>query len=270
MRLRVLTALLLIPPTVYLVGWAPDWLFLIALIVTVERGLYEYFIISDQAGLRALRPAGYIGGAALCLAQWIELRWQEDMSLLLVVLAVVVVPSLLLFRTANLPEYLGGAASTLLGLFYVAFTLSLLVPLRFAIHSDGRMFAFLLFLVIWAGDIGAFLVGRTVGRRLLFPSISPKKTVEGSLAGLVAGLLAAWAFASLFWPKAKLGMVMPLAALIAVAGQVGDLVESAMKRAANLKDSGSILPGHGGLLDRVDSLILAAPTLWLALRVMQR
>jgi phosphatidate cytidylyltransferase len=126
----------------------------------------------------------------------------------------------------------------------------------------------LLFLVIWADDTFAYLVGRTIGRRMLFPSISPKKTLEGSVAGFVGSLLVACGFARLFWQTASLKTVILLAALVALSGQIGDLAESAMKRGANLKDSGSVLPGHGGMLDRVDSLLFGAPVLWLTLAIM--
>jgi phosphatidate cytidylyltransferase len=103
---------------------------------------------------------------------------------------------------------------------------------------------------------------------MLFPSISPKKTLEGSVAGFVGSLLVAWGFARLFWQTANLKTVILLAGLVALFGQIGDLAESAMKRGANLKDSGSVLPGHGGLLDRVDSLLFGAPVLWLTLAIM--
>jgi phosphatidate cytidylyltransferase len=125
-----------------------------------------------------------------------------------------------------------------------------------------------LFVVIWAGDICAYLVGRSVGRIPLFPRISPRKTWEGSLAGLGGSLLASWAFAHWFWKPDNMKIVILLAAWIAVAGQVGDLVESAIKRGAHQKDSGALLPGHGGFLDRIDSLLFAAPALWLALLVL--
>ena len=108
-------------------------------------------------------------------------------------------------------------------------------------------------------------MGRALGRHLLSPRVSPKKTVEGAVAGLAGSLLIAGAFAHWFWPTADLKTVILLAGLIALAGQIGDLAESAMKRGAGMKDSGSILPGHGGLLDRIDALLFGAPALWLAL-----
>jgi phosphatidate cytidylyltransferase len=158
-------------------------------------------------------------------------------------------------------------ATTIFGVLYVAFTLSWLLPLRFAEPATGQKWILLLFLVIWAGDICAFFIGRSLGRHLLSPRVSPKKTVEGALAGLAGSVLIAWAFAHWFWPAADLKTVLPLAALIAVTGQVGDLVESALKRGANLKDSAALLPGHGGMLDRIDSLLFGVPVLWVTLAI---
>ncbi|PYV04890.1 MAG: phosphatidate cytidylyltransferase, partial [Acidobacteria bacterium] len=104
-----------------------------------------------------------------------------------------------------------------------------------------------------------------MGRTQLFGRVSPKKTVEGAMGGLAGSLFIAWGFARWFWQTADVKTVMLLAVLVAVAGQIGDLVESGLKRCAEMKDSGGLLPGHGGLLDRIDSLIFGAPALWLAL-----
>jgi CDP-diglyceride synthetase len=181
----------------------------------------------------------------------------------------------------DLNTYLGAIATTIFGVAYIGLALSCLLPLRFsrlgagslglaatAGGSGGRKLTLLLFLVIWADDTFAYLVGRAIGRKLLFPSISPKKTLEGSVAGFLGSLLVAWGFARWFWQTASLETVILLAGLVALSGQIGDLAESAMKRAANLKDSGTVLPGHGGLLDRMDSLLFGAPVLWLTLAIM--
>jgi phosphatidate cytidylyltransferase len=262
---RIITALVLFLLVIPLIGWSPEWLFLLALVATVERGLYEYFQISQQAGIKGIPVVGYVAGALICLAQAAELRKPGALGFAVLILLLLLTLSLALRWASNLREYLGAVASTVFGVLYVAFSLSWVVPLRFSDPAAGRGPIFLLFLVIWAGDIGAYLVGRSVGRRLLWPRISPKKTVEGAFGGFAASLLVAWAYAYYFWQTVDLKTVILLAALVAVAGQVGDLVESAMKRGADMKDSGAILPGHGGLLDRIDSLLFAAPTLWLAL-----
>ena len=263
MIIRIITALALFPPVIYLIGWAPEWLFLIALVATVEISLYEYFHISRQAGLKGIPALGYAAGILVCLAQAAELR--RPGALLIIILALLLVAASALLWASDLKQYLGSLAATLFGVLYVALALSCVVPLRFSDPANGRGPIFLLFLAIWAGDIVAYLVGRSVGRRPLWPRISPKKTIEGAVAGFGGSLLAAWVYAHYFWQTADSKTVILLASLVAVAGQLGDLAESAMKRGANLKDSGSILPGHGGLLDRIDSLLFGAPALWLAL-----
>jgi phosphatidate cytidylyltransferase len=262
---RTLTALILIPPVVYLIGWSPKWLFLLALGATVERALYEYFALARRVGFKAFPVLGYLAGAAACLIQTADANGPGLLGSAFWILVLLLVLAVGLWRTSDLKDYLGAVATTLFGIFYVGFTLSCLFPLRFSDPAAGRRRMLLLFLVIWAGDIFAYLVGRAVGRRPFFPRVSPKKTVEGAAAGFLGSLLVAWVFARLFWQTADLKTVMLLVGLIALSGQLGDLVESALKRAANVKDSGALLPGHGGLLDRIDSLLLSAPTFWLAL-----
>ncbi len=182
-----------------------------------------------------------------------------------ILLILLLVSVLGLAWSPSLKDYVAGVASTVFGILYVGLALSFLVPLRFAEPETGRMSVLLLFIIVWVGDAGAYFAGRAAGRTPFAPRISPHKTVEGALSGFAAGLLAAWVFAHWFWRTADLKTVMLYAALIAIAGQAGDLVESALKRAADLKDSGDLLPGHGGLLDRIDSLILGTPALWLAM-----
>jgi len=265
MKSRILTALVLFPPVVYLIGWAPEWLFLLVVLATVERGLYEYFHISRQAGFPSLPAVGYVAGAAVCLVQTTPVRRLGELSPVVLILTTLLAAAIALWWVSDLKRYLGAVATTVLGVLYVAVGLSWLLPLRFAQPASGQKVVLLLFLVLWAGDICAFFVGRSLGRHLLFPRVSPKKTVEGGVAGLVGSLLIAWAFAHWFWRTADLKTVFLLAALVAVAGQVGDLVESALKRCAGLKDSAALLPGHGGLLDRIDSLLFGVPVLWVAL-----
>jgi phosphatidate cytidylyltransferase len=271
MTSRVLTALVLIPPVVYILAWGPEWLFVLVLLAVVERAWYEYVLIGRHAGFRVFAPLGYVGCALLCLAPAVaRFKDTEVLALALALLLVMMTLALALLAVQDLRQYLGETAATVLGIAYVGGTLSCLVPLRYAHRSSGgtgpgRELTLLLFLVIWAGDILAFFSGRLAGRMPLFPRVSPKKTVEGAIGGFLGSLIVAWAFARWFWPTADLETVMLLAALAAIAGQIGDLVESAFKRSAAMKDSGGLLPGHGGLLDRIDSLMFGAPALWLAL-----
>jgi phosphatidate cytidylyltransferase len=268
MKTRILTAVPLALLVAAVIWWGPRWLFLLILLAVVEISLHEYFHLSRAAGLRGVRWLGYLGGAAFCLAQTTGVSSSDD-ALLVVLLGSVFLGAVLpLFQTGSLKEYFGSAASTTFGILYVGFTLSWLFPLRFSFGHDGRAAVLFLLAVNWAGDAVALFVGRTVGRHLLVPLISPRKTVEGALGGLLGSVLAGWGCSIWFWQTPGLKTVILLAVMVAVIGQLGDLVESAMKRAADLKDSGGILPGHGGLLDRIDSLIFAVPALWLALRIL--
>jgi phosphatidate cytidylyltransferase len=294
MKLRILTAVVLIPPVLYVLHWAPLWVFLLVLLAVVGRNVYEYLSMVRQMGTGSLPVVAYATCGALCVGQCVDLRDGGVWVPALLGSALLVTMSLAVFLTKDLKQYLGAVSSTILGILYVGFTLSCLVPLGFDSHigvsavwalsgktvstqamgalagakSPGRDVLLFLFLIIWADDAFAYFVGRAVGRTPLFPRISPKKTVEGSVGGLLGSILTGWAFAQWKWPGAGWWRVILLAALIAVAGQVGDLVESALKRGSNVKDSGTLLPGHGGLLDRMDSLLFATPALWsmLALR----
>ena len=271
MKARVLSGVLMLIPAVYLIGWSPQWLFFVVLVVLVTRALYEYFLIARQAGFASLEWLGYAGGLAMCSAEWAAFPKALHLELYLAVLSMVLVLLLALCFARDLRQYLGMVSTTLFGMLYVGFTLSCVMPIRFSnwasAPGSGRHMTFFLFVVLWAGDIFAYFVGLTAGRRAIFPVISPKKTLEGALGGLAGSLVCGWAYARWFWQTADSKTVLPIALLVALAGQAGDLVESALKRSAHLKDSGSLLPGHGGLLDRLDSLLLGAPVLWLALSI---
>ncbi len=279
---RTLTALLLIPPVVYLIGWSPNWVFLLAVAVAVVLALREYFMLCRTMGFKVFSSIGYGAGVALCVAQ--ALPGHLHVPVIAIVMALfLLIPTLAMRPSTDLSEYLAGTSATFFGIMYIGLSLSCLIPIRFAAHwvgshrwlgTDGvQPMAgpepiLLLFVVIWAGDIGAYLVGRSMGQIPFFARISPRKTWEGALAGLAGSLLAAVVFAHWFWKTADVKVVILIAAWVAVAGQAGDLVESAIKRGAHQKDSGTLLPGHGGFLDRVDSLLFGAPALWLALVIL--
>jgi phosphatidate cytidylyltransferase len=270
MKTRVFTGFAILLPAAYVAGWAPKWLFMAVLIALVERGLYEYFYIARQKELKVLSGLGYAAGAAICLVQWVGLGSRSSAPELATLMAVtILVPALGVWMASDSMQYLAAVSATLFGIFYVGFTFSCLFPLRFSAvgsrFADGRQILFFLLAVICVGDIFAYITGRTFGYRPMFARISPKKTVEGALGGLAASVVGGWAYAWVFWRTTDWITVILLAGCLAVAGQVGDLAESALKRSAKLKDSGAILPGHGGLLDRVDSLLLGAPLFWLFL-----
>jgi phosphatidate cytidylyltransferase len=166
------------------------------------------------------------------------------------------------------------AVSSVFTLAYIGLTLLAIPTLRE--QPNGPTLVIFLFLVVWAGDIAALYTGRTLGKRKLAPAISPNKTWEGSIGSIFGSLLVTgllfWLAAQLAqWNVARLSFAdevwwywLIMAVVVNVAAQVGDLAESALKRSAGVKDSGNLLPGHGGVLDRIDALLLAAPALWYA------
>ncbi|PYV14638.1 MAG: CDP-archaeol synthase [Acidobacteria bacterium] len=279
MKLRVLTALVLIPPFALLIGWMPqstsvqrlhELVYLAVVMALAELSYYEYLRLCRQAGWGAMGLAGYAGVAMLCFGQYAELHTTIVPGAYVVsavLLALVAIPSAALRGARDFSDAFTRSASTVFGVFYVGFLLSFLIPLRFRELEVGRRVTFFVLLVIYFGDVFAFAAGRTFGRRPLAPRLSPRKTVEGAVAGLVGSLLVAGLFEHWFWQTAGLKTAMLVGAWIALAGQLGDLVESGLKRAASVKDSGSLLPGHGGVLDRIDSVLFGVPMLWVAMAV---
>jgi phosphatidate cytidylyltransferase len=276
---RVLTAVVGIPillALIYLGGWYLGAAVLLLSLV----GLREFFRLADATGFRPGRWIGYAAGALLFLAtmgatryaDWwgwgvpLEARLASD--LLLVLLAAVIallIEQVVLFR----PAAMANAGLTLLGVIYLPLMLSYLVRLRtfwpelmrldrthFLVPA-GACWLVLVVFTCWAEDTAAYAVGKTVGRHKLCPAISPGKTIEGSAAGFLAAVLVAAALGYWFGLPVLHGAV--LGALLGVVAQLGDLSKSVMKRQAGVKDSGAILPGHGGVLDRFDSLLFSAP-----------
>ncbi len=169
------------------------------------------------------------------------------------------VAAITLFARRPMVEALPAAGISCSGLILVAFPLSFAVRLHGA-GTQGPVLLLFAMVIIWVGDTAAYFVGRSIGKYKLAPHLSPKKTWEGTVASFLGSLIVAFVFAR--YMTVPLKHLLGMAAVGNVAGQVGDLLESAYKRSAGIKDSGSILPGHGGVLDRIDALILAIPVVW--------
>ncbi len=247
---RVLTAVILLPAAVYLILLGPRWLVYAAITLTALVCFDEYRRLVGSYELRTLGPFGYAAGVVLLWAPAWEASVLTAMALLALALAL---------RAEDPRRVLPQASVVLLGVLYV------FGPWRCALGLWEASRHWLLYacVVTWVGDTAAFYGGRVLGRHQLAPTTSPKKTWEGSAASVVCSAL----FGALYLPKfvgdvAAVEAVL-LSAAANVAGQVGDLVESAMKRGAGVKDSGSLLPGHGGALDRLDSSLFALPAVYL-------
>jgi phosphatidate cytidylyltransferase len=225
-------------------------------------GLWEYFRIVRPPGTRLLTQplmlVGYAAGFGVLLAAH---AGRPDMIPLVLSLNVVACGLLSLQRFPSDRSVLDRVARQIQGVCYIPLPLALLILLRSA--AGGATWVFLLCAVIFAGDTAALYAGTLWGRHKLCPAISPGKTVEGALAGLAANLAVGAAGKALFLPEIGWGAALLFAAAAGLAGQVGDLFESELKRASNVKDSGGILPGHGGVLDRIDALLFAAPVAFL-------
>jgi phosphatidate cytidylyltransferase len=252
---RVLSALVGIPLLVALVAWGPAWLFTVLVLALAAGAQLELYRMFGAAGVEADRVAGLLLGALVVLA------FAGGRSVLLPLalsLAVIVVVALGLRRDVGSEHAWSGVTLTLLGVCYCAWLLGHAIWLRAL--PDGRALTLFALGVTWCGESAAYFVGRQVGRRQLAPRLSPGKTVEGALAQLIASVAAALAGAS-FVP-----LVLPeaaaIGALLGVVGQFGDLSESFLKRSAGAKDAGHLIPGHGGLLDRLDSLLFNVPALY--------
>lgn len=250
---RVLTAIALIPFVVYVVLWANFWLFLAVLCLVACLCYREYDAIAANYGYGTPGPMGYGAGLLLLVAAHDE--W-------LLLTAVAMLALALAMREDDLAHALPRAALRLMGIVYVfgAWKCAILVRDR---NPHWLMFALL---VNWAGDIGAYYVGRSFGRRRLAERVSPKKTWEGTAGSLLASSLIAGGYVLRFIGGIALPQALAVTLTANAAGQLGDLAESAIKRGANVKDSGSLLPGHGGMLDRVDSTLFSLPVIYAYLR----
>jgi len=248
---RVLTALVLIPIVVYVVLWANSWVFLAVLVAAGCVCYWEYSHIAAAYGFGTPGPLGYAVGPLLLFST------REPWAWLLVVLAALIAMALAL-RSADLSYSLPRAALLLMGVIYIFGCWKCAVPLRER-SPHWLMYALL---VNWSGDIGAYYVGRYFGRHKLASRVSPQKTWEGSAGSFVASLLIAGTYLLRFIGGMSIPQAVGLTLAANAAGQLGDLAESAMKRGAHVKDSGTILPGHGGFLDRVDSTLFALPVIY--------
>ena len=272
MKTRLLTAAIALPiiiASIVLPAYFPEtvWLFVAIAGFALAAGLFEFYSLTKKLELKADAAIGYLGAAALFIGFVFDAPAKApDLLILTIVAAVIAVLITQMFRfQKDFTKMLTGIGVTLFGVFYVAFLGGFLVATRVGFDTPANLSTHLLaffFLVIFGSDAGAYFAGRALGKHKLAPAISPGKTVEG----LIGGIVAAAGFAALstwwFFPELPYKWSIPLAIVLAVVGVLGDLCESAMKRGSNTKDAASILPGHGGLLDRLDSLLFGAPILY--------
>jgi phosphatidate cytidylyltransferase len=276
---RVLTALILIPVVLLLVFLWPQssWLFTLAVAAVAALAAWEFLGLAQNSGATPPRIAVLVAILALfaCNLIWDQ---RDHTAAIVVVLSLALLVYCTFFRPVDM--MLADASTSIFCFLYIGTTLITLPSLRE--EANGPSLVAFLLCAVWAGDMAALYVGRAWGRHKMAPSLSPNKTWEGALGSIAGSLLvtgallglahllmAQWNRAWLSYPE-DLWYWLGMAVIINIAAQVGDLAESALKRSAGVKDSGSLLPGHGGVLDRIDALLLATPVLWYALLIHQR
>lgn len=275
---RVLTAAVLIPAVVATVWFAHTSVVTVVATMVALLALLEFFALGDHAGLRGHRVWTGFCAIAIFFTQWLaseeqartlsggirltrvtELAQAFSIELILI-LFVVGTTGIILFGRQPVEEALGGLSVSSAALIFLVLPLSTVVRLD-GIGLVGRKLLLFTLVLVWVGDTAAYFVGRSIGRLPMAPKLSPKKTWEGAAANLLGSVLVA-VVAQRWITEVPLEHLIGMAALANIAGQAGDLLESAYKRSAGMKDSGTLLPGHGGMLDRIDALVLAAPVVW--------
>jgi phosphatidate cytidylyltransferase len=280
LALRLATAGVLVPGVLYAVAQGRLWV-LFVVIAIVLLGIREFYQLIEAKGAHPLWGFGLAAGAALPVVAYFGNEYHATILMTAVLLVVMVAQ----VGKAQISEALASISGTFFGVFYVGWLLAHAVTLRnfhqvvqskwgsdaaavYAPDSGAFFLVFVLTAVVLC-DAGAYFAGRTWGRRRLAPRISPGKTVEGALGGILAGTVGALVCKGIFdlaWPDLSRGLswglAAPLGLVLSIAGLIGDLVESLLKRDAALKDAGRLLPGMGGVLDRIDSGLLAIPLMY--------
>jgi phosphatidate cytidylyltransferase len=270
---RVLTAIILVPLVLLLVFFNNLPLITCAAGIVALLAMWEYLALANASGAKTPRIA-----ALICVAALFACNFERPEYVAPAIGCLAFVLFIICAFRSPLPRVLPDTAYSVFGLLYIGLSLTT-IPLLSARENGPSLLVFLFF-VVWTGDIVALYVGRAFGKRKLAPAISPNKTWEGGIGSVtgslfitvllffVAEILEKHGFDWLSYPG-PLFHWLGLAVLLNITAQVGDLVESAIKRGAGVKDSGTLLPGHGGILDRIDALLLASPVLWYAVLVQQ-
>ena len=295
---RIATAVVLIPIVLVLILRAPIPVLAVVAGIIALLTIHEFLKLTESYGVRPLRILTYI--FVVIFFGLLAFNVGNEKPLLSTAVfvyclgfAAAIAPFIFLTRAMRdepLSTGYPAAAASVFAFTYIALPMGMLVQLRQ--QWAGAFYLLYLLLVVWAGDIFAYFVGKSMGRHLMAPRISPKKTWEGAVASVIASVAVGWLLFDYALPisssllrvgliqrrdglfgleQPSMGPIVVLTIVLNVAAQLGDLVESLIKRGAGVKDSGAILPGHGGMLDRIDALLFAAPVLWYyaAWRVMQ-
>jgi len=251
----------------YLVTFVcPNWVFCLVTMLFICAALYEFFSIVEKKGIVVYKYFGIIAGAIIPIVTYLHLGGgYTNLEPFFIVIACLFMFVLQLIRKENAKNHLTGVALTLLALFYISWFLSFLIKIKYL--PDGAGLVGFVIVVTKAGDIGAYFMGKRFGKHALITRISPRKTKEGAFGGLFASVAAAF-LCNTFMVDFSYAHVFLIGFLLGVIGQVGDLAESLFKRDFEVKDSGSELPGLGGVLDVLDSLLFTVPIFYFYVKLL--
>lgn len=261
---RVLTALVALPILLYTVWSSIPHFFVVIAALSILLALGEFYNLASKVDCKPLSALGYLGALGV-----IACFYLDKPAWIAVVFAVLAVASLAveIARPDEMSRALASASVTVFGVVYVALLAGHLVGVRMtpdtaSVSQLAPKLLTMFFAMVMMTDTGAYYTGRTLGRHKLAPRVSPGKTVEGSIGGFIAAALTGPLVKLAFFPEVPMVHAVILGAMIGLLGQIGDLAESLLKRGSGVKDSGNLLPGHGGMLDRVDSILFCAPLVY--------
>jgi len=254
---RLLSAALFLPLFIYILAKGSPFHFFILVFLAICLALHEFYSFNITLLSKELKLFGFLWGAFILVA-----AYTGDFSQMSGIVAggVILLFLIRLLRGKELSGVINETSFLCLSVLYVVFLLSYLVLLRGLDY--GHLWILLLFFITWGGDTAAYFSGVHMGKRRLYPEISPKKSVEGLIGGFFGGIAGGLFFKSLFFSHIAFLDCIIIAAVIGIVGPLGDLTESMLKRSSNVKDSGGLIPGHGGFLDRLDSIMFSAPVLY--------
>lgn len=261
---REITAAIASPIAIWIIGWSHEYVFNATIALIAVLAMYEFLALGKAKGYELPTPLCIVI-MLIIMAAFILPELSVELGMFV---ALLIIPASYVFSKRSLEDSLPSSAIAVLATTYVGMLGGSLIRLRhdFATPTTsipiGSKLIFFLLLVVWLGDSGAYYVGKTFGKHKLSPRISPKKTIEGLIGGFLASIITALVIHFTFFNEFPLVHAIIAGVILSFAGVVGDLAESMWKRSAAVKDSGTLIPGHGGFLDRFDSILFTAPILY--------
>lgn len=256
---RIISSILMLTLALLVIFFFPNWVFCVLAAYLIGMALYEFYSMVERKGMRVYKYFGTFLGILVPVFTYLEYNMKTEGMVPFSIVLFTVFIFARQFTKKDDPNILASSAITLFGILYISWFFSFIIKLKYL--PNGANLVLFLLILTEGGDMGAYFIGTKMGRRLLIPRISPKKTIEGTLGGFLLTLALAVLCKPLL-PKISYWQLLVAGILIGVIAPIGDLAESLFKRDCGVKDSGVSLPGLGGILDMIDSLLLASPILY--------